>query len=136
MIMKKILIFLYLLIISTSCVQEDTNNLCELICETESVIETIVNRQGKIVHIENDKYNMDYWMIEIDPEYLDNQGYALSNETTLVPCNFSKNYTDGTKVLISGRKMNCCNLITYPWFFHSWGCKFEITSIEPLTDKK
>ena len=125
---------LWLLFMSTSCALEDTNTPCKKMCMDESVIEKIINVPGKIVQIQNTENKIDYLFIDIDPAFLDKQGYSTSNETTLVPCNLSEHYKNGMRVVVSGKKMSCCDLITLPMLRYSWGCKFEISSIKTFTD--
>ncbi|WP_157366822.1 hypothetical protein [Algoriphagus vanfongensis] len=121
--------------IVAGCVQEESHSQCGIACgEGESVIEILENRQGKIVHIQNLEQNLDYWFIDIDQNYFDKEGYSKSNETTLIPCNPNQNFTNGSRVVVSGKRLNCCNLITWPQLRYSWGCKFEITSIESIND--
>ncbi len=125
---------IFILVINFSCAQEETFTNCDNICEKATSIEEINNIPAKIVHLKNTKYNLDYMFFDIDPEFLDKEGYSTSNETVLIPCELDKSYTDGMKVIISGRKIDCCNIISLPSIRKSWGCKFEITSIEHLTD--
>jgi predicted glycosyltransferase len=125
---------IFILLINLSCAQEDTFTNCDNICEKATSIEEINNIPAKIVHLQNTKYNLDYIFFDIDPEFLDKEGYSTSNETVLIPCELDKSYTDGMKVIISGRKIDCCNIISLPSIRKSWGCKFEMTSIELAID--
>jgi len=132
---KSIKIFIYLiLLINLSCAQDDPNTDCNNECDEVSVTEEISEVNAKVVLIENEEYNLNYKFLDIDPEFLDKEGYSTSNQTTLIPCELSDNYRDGMKVIVSGKKLDCCNIISLPSIRKSWGCKFEITSIEHLTD--
>jgi len=128
-------IFIYLILLThISCTQDDPNTDCNNECDEVSVKEEIIDVNAKVVHIRNEELNLNFKFFDIDPEFLDKKGYSTSNQTTLIPCELSENYKDGMKVIISGKKLDCCNIITLPSLRTAWGCKFEITSIEHLND--
>lgn len=129
------LIFLSLWMTIASCAQNEIKSDCDSRCANTSVLENIVKRKGKIVHIlSKDKgYEADYWIIDVDPNFYEKGGYSTSNETTLVPCNLNEKYlVNGMKVVVSGERLNCCNLLTHPQLRYSWGCKFNVIAVEAL----
>jgi len=60
-----------------------------------------------------------------------NEG-AVSDENILVPCkNLPQNFKVLGKILIvSGNRMNCCELLSYPTVKPGFGCLFIVSSIK------
>jgi len=114
-----------------SCQEEKQDVLCESTCDNEKIIGNVENVTGKIIYLDV----IETWIIETHPDFINSPGYSPSDEFALVPCNLGEgDKIENMTVVLSGRKLNCCKLITLPHLRFSWGCKFEITSITPLTD--
>ena len=120
------ILIVYLL--NNSCAQEN-DSLCDHNCDNESVVEQILNQKARV--IEHDKFG---FILTTNPADFDRDSFAASNEFVLVPCNWNYTYKHNTMVIISGKKKNCCSLLIDPYVRGGYGCKFEITSIEHLTD--
>lgn len=124
-------IFILILhLLNNSCAQEN-DSLCESSCDNESVIEHISGQKARV--IEDDEFG---FILSTNPSDFTREPFAASNEYILVPCNWDFTYKHNTMVLISGNKKSCCNLIIDPYVWGGFGCKFEITSIEDLNNKK
>lgn len=116
-----------ILLLIFGCKEEEPQmqTACEKSCENEQVIESIHNGEYKVSKIENLPF-------QLVPLSAINKGKTEPDEI-LVPCNLPKEFQkEGLVVLVSGNKKNCCNLLTLPNYRVSWGCKFEISSIEKL----
>jgi hypothetical protein len=100
-------------------------------CQEAKVVEHINNMPAWIVHVKNEDLNIDHWYIST----AENSSIPGTDENTLVPCNNEvMPYPRGTRVLITGKRLNCCGVITHPSTYASWGCKFKIENIQPLNN--
>ena len=115
-------------LLNNSCAQEN-DSLCEDNCDNESVIEVITDQKAMVI-----EHSYSGIFLSINPADFDREFYVPSNEFILVPCNWNYSYKPNAMVVISGKKKSCCNLIAAPQVWGEYGCKFEITSIEHLTD--
>ena len=141
--MKNSLLFTLLISIAVatiSCEDDKQERICETTCDNETVIGKVENTFGEInFHRMNrsiDPEPVGYWIINISTDSIKYNGPSdNADEIILVPCNLNDSYKkDSLKVIVSGRRLSCCGLLTKPYFRTSWGCKFEITSITTLTD--
>ncbi|WP_125185160.1 hypothetical protein [Botryobacter ruber] len=126
---KKLMCLIMIFLLATSCKTEEPimQIACGQSCKDEVLAETIINKQGKIVIVN------DVFCITTDSASLNRGGYIVGSENILVPCNLSDDYkVSELKVIISGQKSSCCNLVTLPVLRTSFGCKFEVTSIKKL----
>ena len=121
------ILIVYLL--NNSCAQEN-DSLCEENCDDESVIEQISDQKARV--IEHERFG---FILTTNPEDFDRESFVGSNEFILVPCNWVYTYKHNAMVVISGKKKSCCSLLIPRYFRGGYGCKFEITSIENVTDK-
>jgi len=104
-------------------------SVCEENCDNESVLEVITDQKARVIKLERFGF-----ILSTNPKDFDRESYEASNEFILVPCNWNYDFKPNTMVVISGKKKSCCNLIADPQVWGQYGCKFEITSIEHLTD--
>jgi hypothetical protein len=105
--------------------------LCNQGCE---IMEELVQVRAKVFQWPSCR-----WVFETDSaliasgQYLD---YNYSSRDILVPCNdFPSEFkSDQLIVSISGLKYNCCTELVHPLVKPGYGCRFEITSIEILSN--
>jgi len=142
--MKNSLLFTLLISIAVatiSCEDDKQERICETTCENETITGKVENTLGEIgffrTNRSTDSIPRGAWIIYIGPDSLKNfLAPPNADEIILVPCNLNDSYKkDSLKVIVSGRRLSCCGLLTKPYLFATWGCKFEITSIRPLTDQ-
>ncbi len=114
---------LFLLIMSTGCEDEDD-------CRNMQIVGHLSNVKAKVIDFNGQ------FVLTTDSTSLINPGYRIGSNNILVPCGFiPKNLQiDERIVIISGNKTSCCDQLTLPTLRTSFGCKFEISSIEQLTD--
>ncbi len=124
-----------------SCDEDSTERLCEITCDNEIVTGKVESAIGEITffrtNLATDPEPYGNWIINISTDSIKYNGPSLNaDEIVLVPCNLSEKYkSDSLKVVVSGRRLSCCGLLTQAVLRTSWGCKFEITSIRTLTDQ-
>jgi hypothetical protein len=130
--MKKILILMFLYLLNISCVQEYPITLCDETCDSEKIIEIIVNKEAKVIEFYDKGFILTTNQDDFEHEFF----VHATDDFILVPCNWTSSYPHNTRVIVSGKKTNCCGLLSFPNEFRTFGCKFEITSIKELTDNK
>ncbi len=140
--MKNITLYTVLLLLTAFSCDKDgqqTKSICENSCEEEVVMKELSNVTAKVITVcptrdENGDYINCIYAISIDEGWLDNSSWPEPSDNILVPCNNipSEFRKVNLRVSISGLKKSCCNLLTKPEFRASFGCKFEITSIEKI----
>ncbi len=76
------------------------------------------------------------FVLEIDPHLLPEEEYVDMDHwrDILVPCkDLSSEYSsEQLLVTISGYRYNCCFELQLPYVDPGFGCKFEITAIDPI----
>jgi hypothetical protein len=134
--MKKLIkiTILNFLLLGISCTAEenlaDIERLCMNSCENEKIVEVLDNVEARVIEHRNFGF-----ILTTNPEDFDKDSFVASNDFILVPCNWNFSFNHNSIVIISGKKKSCCNLLISPYFHRGgFGCKFEITSIEALTD--
>ncbi|MBX2965136.1 MAG: hypothetical protein KF845_03255 [Cyclobacteriaceae bacterium] len=120
---------LCLLLISTGCAQEETVDNCGEACSDGVTIETLVNREAKVIKFYDKGFILTTNKDDFEHEFF----IHAEDDYILVPCNWIYSYPHNTKVIVSGKKTDCCKMLTFPNERRGFGCKFEITSIKPLT---
>jgi hypothetical protein len=107
-------------------IKTDENYVCK-VCKEENGMEDINNVPGRIVHVKNKDWGLNFWYISIGEE----SSMSNNGRNSLVPCNESMMYPEGTKVLLSGKRSDCCGnmLMASPASYMILGCKFKIDKI-------
>jgi len=95
-------------------------------CPEGKVVEQIENKPFLVV---NDRgHGLPSSLVPFEKR---ERGESLLSDEILVPCNLPEKFRRADAVVkISGSRSDCCNLLTLPNLRVSWGCHFEITSIE------
>ena len=122
-----------LLLTGAGCDDEkdkEKSTVCQGHCADAFVSENIDTQKGKIVILRDERFNLDKTLIDIDPDFLNKEGFSAKDETLLVPCNLNDNFEDGDIVVITGKKLECCGIVSLPNVRPGFGCQFEIISIE------
>lgn len=130
-------LFLILIIIPTGCEQNKPSSVCGNNCENETVLAELEKVPAKIIKIclgvdDNGNSINCIYVISINRTNLDKETRSINKDNILVPCNGipEKFQKENLKVSISGLKKSCCKILTKPYVWGGFGCKFEITSIE------
>jgi hypothetical protein len=134
-------------LVSTSCSQEvpdsQSMELCENKCENMNIAKMYNNEIGRVRQLvigsnpDGESYDFlcDNLNIEDAPYFMfvilttDNDVLVLSESLPTVL------RRDNIQVNFSGNRFDCCDLLTQPNIRTTFGCKFKITSIEPIADK-
>lgn len=138
------LVILFIVMINTGCEKDESHIEClEVTCEDEETKEIYSNESGVIreLVIGHNPNGESYDFIPENPSGKV-EPYSLfvilaKDNELLIPCqNLLGSFMDDSMaVTFSGTRIACCNLLTQPNVRTSFGCKFEITSIELLSDK-
>ena len=113
--------------------QEQFN--CQDSCSNEYIIEIYTNIKGKVFInnfyiTENSDTNYIY-AITISNKDLNYSNWTIYPDSILVPCNLPNEFKiNNQKIIVSGLKKSCCQLLAHPNFRGGYGCKFEITKID------
>lgn len=74
-------------------------------------------------------------ILTTNPEDFEKESFVASNYFILVPCNWNFSCSPDSIVIINDNKKSCCSLLIPPYFNRGgFECKFEITSIEAITE--
>jgi hypothetical protein len=95
-------------------------------CKDAKVVQTLANIEAKVIQIQ------DVYCLTIDPTDFEIDGFKINGENILVLCQelHSDLQKINQRVIVSGQKMDCCELLTLPYLRVSFGCLFKISSIK------
>lgn len=131
----KIMLLSFLLVFG-SCADNDNlldlERLCQNTCDNEEILEIFNNVEAKVIKF----YDKGYILTVNQEDFEDEFFIYASDDDILVPCNWESPFQNNTRVIISGRKKSCCGKLSFPNEFRTFGCKFEITAINTITDRK
>ncbi|WP_143959648.1 hypothetical protein [Litoribacter populi] len=134
--MKKLIkiTLLNILLLSISCMAEENlaekEGLCMNSCDNEEIVKVLDNVEARVI-----EHRVFGFILTTNPEDFDKDSFIASSDFILVPCNWNFSFNHNSIVIISGKKKSCCNLLISPYFRRGgFGCKFEIISIEALTE--
>ena len=118
------------------CNEEEQEQFsCQNSCFDEYITETYTNIKGKVFInnfyiTENSDTNYIY-AITISNKDLHSSNWTIYPDSILIPCNLPNEFkTNNQKIIISGFKKSCCQLLTHPNIRGGYGCKFEIKRID------